>query len=43
MADPVAGRTAVLVLAVLRHVQRLADMAGGDNVSGPPSTDGATS
>ncbi|MFV5996964.1 transposase family protein [Streptomyces sp. NPDC056231] len=27
------GRTAVIVLAVLRHDQRLADMAGGNNVS----------
>jgi hypothetical protein len=30
------GRIAVIVLAVLRHDQRLADMAGGNNVS--PST-----
>ncbi|MCF3105717.1 transposase [Streptomyces roseoverticillatus] len=28
-----AGRIAVIVLAVLRHDQRLADMAGGNNVS----------
>ncbi|WP_381802740.1 hypothetical protein [Streptomyces niveus] len=27
------GKTAVIVLAVLRHDQRLADMAGGNNVS----------
>ncbi|MFM9500146.1 hypothetical protein ACKI1Q_42035 [Streptomyces galilaeus] len=27
------GRIAVIVLAVLRHDQRLADMAGGNNVS----------
>jgi len=30
------GRIAIIVLAVLRHDQRLADMAGGNNVS--PST-----
>ena len=27
------GKIAVIVLAVLRHDQRLADMAGGNNVS----------
>ncbi|WP_254392443.1 hypothetical protein [Streptomyces buecherae] len=35
MADPAAGKIAVLVLAVLRHDQRLADRAGGDNMSEP--------
>ncbi|MFF1482627.1 hypothetical protein ACFVYD_34650 [Streptomyces sp. NPDC058301] len=33
MADPAPGRIAVIVLAVLRHDQRLADMAGGNDVS----------
>lgn len=33
MADPPAGEIAVIVLAVLRHGQRLADMAGGNDVS----------
>ncbi|MET9450836.1 transposase family protein [Streptomyces cinerochromogenes] len=33
MADPAAGKIAVIVLAVLRHDQRLADLAGGNDVS----------
>ncbi|MFI2780911.1 hypothetical protein [Streptomyces sp. ALB3] len=33
MADPAAGKIAVIVLAVLRHGQRLADMDGGNDVS----------
>jgi hypothetical protein len=30
------GRIAAIVLAVLRHDQRLADMAGGNNISATP-------
>ncbi|WP_179166862.1 hypothetical protein [Streptomyces sp. CB03238] len=30
---PPPGRIVTIVLAVLRHDQRLADMAGGDNIS----------
>ncbi|MFJ6010098.1 MULTISPECIES: hypothetical protein [Streptomyces] len=37
------GRIAVIVLAVLRHDQRLADMADGNNVSEPPSAAVGTS
>jgi hypothetical protein len=33
VADPAAGRIAVIVLAVLRHDQRPADPAGGNNSS----------
>ncbi|MGW7427752.1 hypothetical protein ACWGJB_48915 [Streptomyces sp. NPDC054813] len=33
MADHAAGKIAVIVLAVLRHDQRLADVAGGNDVS----------
>jgi len=33
VADPAAREDRVIVLAVLRHDQRLADMAGGNNVS----------
>lgn len=37
------GKTAVIVLAVLRHDQRLADMAGGNGSPPPPCAAGGTS
>ncbi|MFF6783485.1 hypothetical protein [Streptomyces sp. NPDC012510] len=33
MTNPAAGKIAVIVLAVLRHDQRLADVLGGNDVS----------
>ncbi|MFE2273333.1 hypothetical protein ACFXB4_29375 [Streptomyces lavendulae] len=36
------GKIAVIVLAMLRHDQRLADMAGGTTCPNPPSAAGAT-
>lgn len=37
------GKTVVIVLAVLRHDQRLADMAGGNDISATTCAAGGTS